>query len=269
MVSAVDATVTAPAQLIEAKDGRVALSGNATVTAKPGHNAMVTLARGGSVEVCQTSSLHITGGSEALMLALDRGALELHLKANAGDVLLTPDLRLTFGGGGPLDLRLRVVRNGDTCVENRGRKAPVLHIGDQFGEQTYDLKPNQHVLFEHGSLREVDDHEEVPCGCPPVETGTTLADVLLSAKPTPEAQHPFPVAVSEGLAEPAPLPAQTPGETHTQVSASLSYNGASATTSSATEPPPAVLPQPAAPAPAPHGFAHAVGHFFRRIFGGG
>jgi hypothetical protein len=247
---------------------RASLSGSSVVTALD-RTAVVTLARGGSVDVCQTSSLHITGSSDALMLALDRGALELHLKANSGDVLLTPDLRFTFGGGGPLDLRLRVVRNGDTCVESRGRKAPVLHIGDQFGEQSYELKPNQHVLFEHGSLKEVDDHEEVPCGCPPPEPGTTLADALLSGKPTPQGQHPFPAAVSEGLAEPTPPPAETPGETHTQISASLTYNAASPVTPVAAEPPPTAMPQPTAPPPAPHGFAYAVGHFFRRIFGGG
>ena len=93
------------------------------------------------------------------MLALDRGAIEVQMAATTRDVVMTPDLRFTMRGDGPLDLQLRVTRNGDTCVENRGAKAPVLNVADQFGEATYELRAGQHVLFEHGSLKEVVDHE--------------------------------------------------------------------------------------------------------------
>ena len=80
---------------------------------------------------------------------------------------MTPDLRFTVRNAGPLDLRLRVARNGDTCVENRGPVAPTLAVSDPFGEAMYELAAGQHVLFEHGSLHEVVDHETSPCGCPP------------------------------------------------------------------------------------------------------
>ena len=46
------------------------------------------------------------------MLALDRGAFEVKMNATANDVVLTPDLRFAVRGGGPLDLYLRVTRNG-------------------------------------------------------------------------------------------------------------------------------------------------------------
>ena len=114
------------------------------------------------------------------MLALDRGAIEVEMGATTRDVVTTPDLRFTMGGDGPLDLQLRVTRNGDTCVENRGAKAPVLNIVDQFGEASYQLRAGQHVLFEHGSLKEVVDHESSACGCPPEPT-MTVADALLNA----------------------------------------------------------------------------------------
>ena len=71
---------------------------------------------------------------------------------------------------GRLIFELRVTRNGDTCVDNRGAKAPMLSVADQFGEATYELRAGQHVLFEHGSLKEVVDHESSPCGCPPEPT---------------------------------------------------------------------------------------------------
>ena len=62
------------------------------------------------------------------------------MPATTRDVVTTPDLRFTMGGDGPLDLQLRVTRNGDTCVENRGTKAPMLNVADQFGEATYQLQ---------------------------------------------------------------------------------------------------------------------------------
>ena len=113
------------------------------------------------------------------MLALDRGAIEVQMAATTRDVVTTPDLRFTMRGDGPLDLQLRVTRNGDTCVENRGAKAPMLNVADQFGEATYELTAGQHVLFEHGSLKEVVDHESSACGCPPEPT-MSVADALLN-----------------------------------------------------------------------------------------
>ncbi len=177
-----DATV---AGALEVSNGRAVLVGNTTVTAKD-RTAEIELKRGGTVKVCATSGLHVTAGKSAdeamaapLMLALDRGAIEVVMPVTTRDVVTTPDLRFTTGGDGPLDLQLRVTRNGDTCVENRGAKAPMLNVADQFGEATYQLHAGQHVLFEHGSLKEVVDHESSACGCPPEPT-MTVADALVN-----------------------------------------------------------------------------------------
>ncbi|MCU1318709.1 MAG: hypothetical protein JWP98_227 [Edaphobacter sp.] len=230
-----DATV---AGALEVTNGRTVLVGNTTVTARD-HAAEVALNRGGAVRVCATSGLHVTAGKTTisampLMLALDRGAIEVRMAATTSDVVMTPDLRFTMRSDAPLDLRLRVTKNGDTCVDNRGAKAPVLNVVDQFGEATYELQPGQHVLFEHGSLKEVVDHESSACGCPP-EPLVSVADAgVTSANPAaagsavggkPEAeQHPFPAAVSAGLTPPAAVP-QAPAETvHAQISSTLSYN---------------------------------------------
>jgi hypothetical protein len=292
-----DATV---AGALEVSNGRAILVGNTTVTARD-RVAEIALNRGGSVKVCATSGLHLTAGRNAdaaavsippvsmpLMLALDRGAIEVQMAATTRDVVMTPDLRFTMRSDGPLDLQLRVTRNGDTCVENRGVQAPVLNVADQFGEAAYELRAGQHVLFEHGSLKEVVDHESSSCGCPP-EATMSVADALLhpagtgnstpgdattAEKPAAE-QHPFPAAVSAGLVPPA-VPQAPPGAVHTQVSAALSSSGGS---DSLAEPPatagktPASAPPPpvvAAPQPAPpkHDLVHSVGRFFKRIFGG-
>jgi hypothetical protein len=280
---------------LEVSNGRAVLVGNTTVTAMD-RTAEVTLTRGGSVKVCATSGLHVTSGkSDALpvplMLALDRGAIEVQMAATTRDVVMTPDLRFTMRGDGPLDLQLRVTRNGDTCVENRGAQAPVLNVADPFGDGTYELRAGQHVLFEHGSLKEVVDHERSSCGCPPEQTTMTVADALVNggmgapgdaSKTAAADAHPFPAAVSAGLA-PEAMPPQAPsGTLHEQVSATLSSSGGA---DSLAEPAGGAAAKPdatttantaqgtaaAAPAATPQkrGFGHAIGRFFKRIFGGG
>lgn len=227
-------------------NGRAVLAGNTTVTAGE-HASEIALSRGGKVVVCATSGLHLTAGhgeNAPLMLALDRGALEIEMTATKQDVVMTPDLRFTAAAEGPLNLRLRVTRNGDTCVESRGASAPTLHIADQFGGASYDLHAGQHVLFEHGDLREVVDTERSDCGCPPEPAAPTMtvADALIrpgaggtdaatagaaktDADKAAEA-NPFPAAVSAGLAPTASTPPQAPeGALHTQVAATLSSDG--------------------------------------------
>jgi hypothetical protein len=286
-----DATV---AGALEVSNGRAILIGNTTVTARD-RVAEVVLNRGGTGRVCATSGLHVTAGKSAdgaaqlpLMLALDRGAIEVQTTVTTRDVVMTPDLRFTMRGDGPLDLQLRVTRNGDTCVENRGAQAPVLNVADQFGEATYELRPGQHVLFEHGSLKEVVDHESSSCGCPPEPT-MSIADALLnSAAPggsatekTTAEQHPFPAAVSAGLA-PAAVPQAPAGAVHTQVAAALSSSvGADSLTQPAAAKDASGDAKKAAggaaaqatPASAPARSSknpfRAVGRFFKRVFGGG
>lgn len=295
-------------------NGRAILVGSTTVTAKD-HTADVTLNRGGSVLVCATSGLHITTGKsttgpEPLMLSLDRGAIEVRMAANASDAIMTPDLRFGIHSDGPLDLRIRVTGNGDTCVENRGANAPVLNIADQFGESAYSLRAGQHVLFEHGSLKEVVDNESAPCGCPvpPADQGMSLADAAItSASSTPASgaarksaveQHPFPAAISDGLAPAAAVPQSPAGSVHAQVATTLSYSPGKdekpdntaatptaepaerpAPSASVIQPQPVTIPSPQPedtamaqvpppPVPAPSSdLAHWVGRFFKRLFG--
>lgn len=272
------AVVGAPNTAFALISGRAQLAGTATVTAKPGHNADVSLQRGGGVLVCQTTALHLTESSdESLLLALDRGAMEIHMKAKATDVVMTPDLRFTLDKPGELDLRMRVTFNGDTCVENRGRNAPALNITDSFGESAYLLKPGQHVMFEHGSLRTVMDRETTPCGCPPEEKpGMSLADALLrggqSTPVTPDqaaATHPFPTAQSDGLAAPPPGVPETPGERHVQVATTLAFDPSAGEAATPSTPVPvAALAPPLPPPPVKknHNPFVAIGRFFKRLF---
>lgn len=206
---------THDAQITGASDtlgDQAVLTGSASVMARD-HTAPITLGRGGTVRVCQTSVLHVTENraistAAPLLFSLDRGAVEIQMNGTPSDAIMTPDLRFTVRNSGPLDLRMRVARNGDTCVDNRGAGAPTLAVSDPFGESMYELAAGQHVLFEHGSLREVVDSESSSCGCP-AEKGMSMADALIApgsgngpkaAVPAADVQHPFPEAVSAGLA---------------------------------------------------------------------
>lgn len=260
-VAAADATLSDGARgVVAVSGGRAALVAGSGLVAKE-RTAEVALVRGGVVRVCQTSGLHVAGSNAALLLALDRGAMEIHMRAAAEDVVMTPDLRFTLLSAGELDLRIRVTRNGDTCVENRGRKAPALRLEDAFGAASYEVKAGQHVLFEHGNLREVVDRETTPCGCPPDEVSRgSIAEAALA--------HPFPEAVSEGLAAPPAPPAEAGGQTHVQVTTALTFDAAEASARAAqVAVVAAVVPARAAVVgPARRRPFAAVGRFFRRLF---
>src|SRR6185437_8564718 len=153
-------------------DGKVSIGNNGTIKAGDS-TAMVKLARGGDLRVCASTEVHLSrdtsvqGTDSALMIAMDRGALEAsYVPGKYSDVLLTPDLRILISGPGTADLKIRVNRQGDTCVDNHGANAPYVTVTSQFEGGVYRVQPNQRVMFEHGSLQQVVDNEAEPCGCP-------------------------------------------------------------------------------------------------------
>jgi hypothetical protein len=255
--------ISATAEKIEVS-GAVTLTGDGTSL---GNGSTVTagkvtlpihLTRGGQLDLCATTTVHlsqqynVSDANSPLMVALDHGAIEAHYKIGKNsDVVLTPDLRILLSGPGQADVRIRLNDQGDTCVANRGDNAPYVTVSEQMGPGVYRVMPNQRVMFEQGSVRNVVDNEAQPCGCPaaPVisvaSAGSTAEPGKAVAKPgqavatkpaetsenvggpssTP-ADTAFPLAESEGL---APLPAAptkpvvAPGEIHSEVTTTLSY----------------------------------------------
>jgi hypothetical protein len=265
-VATKDALVTGG---LEVKGDRARLMSNTSVTAY-GRTAPIVLDRGGQVLVCATSQFHLlhSGVGNSLLFGLDRGALELHTATFPQDVILTPDIRFTIEQAGSYDLRLRVTRNGDTCVENAGKKAPVLVLNDAFSRASYRLMPGQHVLFERGSLREVVDHERSECGCPGAETAVQLA-ANASAAEKASAANPFPAAASEGLAATQPADNDAPvGEKQTQISTTFAYGAGQGAPPSTVEAPAAgAADAVTAPVPArKRGFGYKFKHFFYKLF---
>ncbi len=278
---------------LSVENGRATIGNNGTITAGD-ETAHVALTRGGSLNVCASTKIHLstdnTAPGGALMIAMDRGAIEAHYTPGQySDVLMTPDLRILVSPPGEADIRLRVNSQGDTCVDNHGEHAPYVLASSLFDGGAYRVQPNQRVLFEHGSLHEVVDNEQEPCGCPPehplsvagagVEGKTAAKPGETVATTKAEAENPFPLAESEGL-KPAPASPTTPivpaGEAHAQINAPLTFNSSQpllpehplANTAVTAKARP--VPAEATPASKPRtaGFFGHIGHFFKRMFGG-
>jgi hypothetical protein len=251
--------------LVTVSEGRAVIGAKGAVIAGS-QPADIALQRGGQVRVCASSSVHLSQPTAAvakppLLVALDRGAIEIKLAAEKTDSILTADLRFELSDAAPIDIRMRLTANGDTCVDNSGKDAPILHVTETFGSGAYFIRPGQRVLFEHGSLREVVDHESSNCGCPRGDDLVLAGNGPKGNGKVTEAarQNPFPEAVSQGLAQPE-TPQAPPAQEHVQVSTALNYSGASNSVSgppgqttsaaSAAAPASATAPSPASPATA-------------------
>ena len=281
---------------LSVENGRATIGNNGSITAGDS-TAHVALTRGGSLNVCASTKIHLskdnTTPGGALMIAIDRGAIEAHYKPGQySDVLMTPDLRILISPPGEADISLRVNNQGDTCLDNHGANAPYVLASSLFDGGAYRVQPNQRVLFEHGSLHEVVDNEQEPCGCPP-DRPLSVASVGVSGKNAAqpgetvaaskaEAENPFPLAESEGL-KPALASPTTPivpaGEAQAQVDVPLTFDssqpilpelpmGPTSANTTATAKPRTVAAAPPPPEPHHTGFFGHIGHFFKRMFGG-
>lgn len=257
---------------LEVSKGKAVIVTSGSVTAGS-ETTDVVLPRRGVLRICATTTVHLTADSSVpngeipgLMMAMDHGAVEASFATGRNsDFLLTPDFRILIGGPGAADVKVRLGQKGDTCVENAGEGAPYVLVSSVFEGGAYRVQAGQRVMFQHGSLHEVVDHEKEPCGCPPAETHG----------------NEFPLAQSEGLA-PLPKPAPSRGDalgTSTQSAATLVFNSAdhAATAVGAAETAPAPAPVDAASKSATPevkpvtekkmGFLGHIGRFFKRIFG--
>jgi hypothetical protein len=256
---------------LQAWSGRAYITGSGTITAGES-TAQVTLPYRGTMHVCASSTVKLatdagapTGDVPGLLIALDRGAVEMSFAASNAreqnaDTLLTPYFRMLIGGPNAVDVSVRMGDNGDTCVDNAGANAPYVVVTSVFEGGLYRVQPGQRVMFEHGSLQRVIDEEKEPCGCPP--------------PPKSEANE-FPLAQSEGLAPKSP-PATAANTTagSGEAATTLVYKSSRSAPQSVAIPPPAASPNttgsgtPAAPgAEKKPGFFRRVGRFFKRIFG--
>lgn len=283
------------------------VASGSTIAARD-ETAVLRLARGGEIRVCAqtTVSVATSPDGQSLMLGMNTGAMETHYHIDeSSDSILTPDFRIVLPGPGEFNLAIKSDARGNTCVSSLAGSNSSVVVAELLGDGTYEIKPEQQVLFRQGKMQSV----ETPvagCGCPapqePVmraaadpttvvpenKTGNNLALADSNSQPSTTA------GTGSGAAEKAaadPI-ANTPGtptsndDAKAQISAPLVFNAkelarmraaaaappdseqeaAMPLTARQADPLPPLVVLPPAPKPEHKGFFGRIGRVFRAIF---
>jgi hypothetical protein len=253
--------------------------------------ATLKLERGGSLLVCEGTKLSITSSQTGreLLFSLNSGNVEMNYPLGAeADTLLTPDLRLLMPGPGTVHVAVRVLPQGDTCVQSLPWNVAAIVVSETMGDATYQVKPDEAVVFRGGHLSDASRSSQ-NCGCsrslPPV------TQVAKAAPPQPAPVSAAPAAAAPKPVDSKPAPAPVP-EQHLAVEAPFVFRGSDpvpdlsaniavlrleSTKVVQLEPtivPPAASKKKSAPAAGEaqtakkpsHGFFSKVGAFFAGIF---
>ncbi|HEY4959767.1 MAG TPA: hypothetical protein VII29_02815 [Terriglobales bacterium] len=152
--------------VVLANSGTTVMSGSSI--AAGAQSATLKLERGGSMIICPGTNLAITTSQNGrqLMFSMDTGNIEMDYPIGAAaDNLLTPDFRLLLPGPGRLHIAVRVNPKGDTCVQSLPSNSSAIVISEGMGEASYQVKPNEAVIFNGGRISGAAPTRE-SCGCP-------------------------------------------------------------------------------------------------------
>jgi hypothetical protein len=184
--------------VVLASSGTKVLSGSSISAGE--QTATLKLERGGNMLICPNTSLAVTTSENGrqLMLSMNTGNLEMDYPIGAAsDTLLTPDFRLLLPGPGRLHLAVRVKPNGDTCVQSLSSNSSSVVVSEGMGEESYQVKPNEAVIFNGGRISgAMPTHES--CGCP-----TPPPTQVAKASPPPPPPPPTPAKPAETKTDPA------------------------------------------------------------------
>ncbi len=200
--------------VVLAGSGTSVLSGSSI--AAGAQNATLKLERGGSLLVCSGTNLSVNASQSGreLMFSLNSGNLELNYPLGAAaDTLLTPDLRLLMPGPGTVHIAVKVTPQGDTCVQSLPWNVAAIVVSETMGDATYQVKPDETVLFKGGHLSEAAATKQ-NCGCP-LSQPNPLTQVAKATPPT--------IPVESNPTPPAPQPPVADQDVHVAVSAPLVF----------------------------------------------
>jgi hypothetical protein len=261
--------------VILAGSGTGVLSGSSI--AAGGQNATLKLERGGSLLVCSGTNLSVNASQSGreLLFSLNSGNLEMNYPLGAAaDTLLTPDLRLLLPGPGTVHVAVKVTPQGDTCIQSLPWNVAAIVVSETMGDATYQVKPDESVLFKGGHLSEAAATKQ-NCGCPVSQPQTQVAKAP-PPPPPPAESNPIPPApkpladqdVHIVVSTPLVFRANDPLPDFAEMVATLKLEH-----NQALELEPGVVPlTPPQNTPAvaqkeqKHGFFNKVGAFFATIF---
>jgi hypothetical protein len=207
--------------------------------------ALLRLTRGGEMRVCPRTSLSISGSQSGLMLGMNSGAIETDysLFSAPADAIFTPDFRIMLAGPGKIHVAVGADTHGNTCVRPLANNAATVIVSELMGGGTYQLKPDEQVIFERGKVSNV-YHVIGECGCPGPPPVVRAAAVPETPSIAGLRKPPLPPSLAIPLDSPQPQPvasapaaAATPAanDVHVEVDAPFVF--------SARDPEPAPLEQ--------------------------
>ncbi|MGE0406607.1 MAG: hypothetical protein AB7O65_09920 [Candidatus Korobacteraceae bacterium] len=214
-----DATVRGSVLL--AAGGMKVLSGSSVVAGE--YTALLRLRRGGEVRFCPGTAVSIasTQPGRNLMVGMSTGQIEVNYRLedsfNSADALVTPDFRILLEGPGDFRFAFGADNKGNTCVRSLPGNTGSAVVTELMGDASYQVRPQEEILFRAGKLAQRQRALPSDCGCP------EPPPVLRAGNVQPET--PLPGAVPGGypvtaqIAEPANAPRTPapPPEIHLQV----------------------------------------------------
>ena len=168
--------------------------------------AVLELKRGGEVRICPKTSVSVASSASGrdLLWGMNTGAIEAHFRLeSSADTVMTPDLRILLAGPGIFHFAISSNERGDACVKALASNTASLIVSELTGDGTYQVKPNEQIVFRGGRVANADALVPPECGCPPPEPPVQRANVT---PPVAVQSQPKATAPQIAFYPPPPLP---------------------------------------------------------------